>query len=91
MIQLTNINLPALLSFIVFNMTTIPCMAAVATAKAELTRKQFIGTIIFWLAVSYVISSFIYLIGSWWWTLFIILAILGLAVVSLFPLPKIPK
>lgn len=84
MIQLTNINLPALLSFIVFNMTTIPCMAAVATAKAELTRKQFIGTIIFWLAVSYVISSFIYLIGSWWWTLFIILAILGLAVVGYF-------
>lgn len=32
---------PILIAFIVFNMTTIPCFAAVATAKAELPKKNW--------------------------------------------------
>ena len=43
----------ALIAFIVFNMTTIPCFAAVATAKGELDKKRFWSTIGFWLATSY--------------------------------------
>ena len=80
MIEGTGIQIPGLLAFIAFNMTTIPCFAAVATAKAELpNKKRFWFTIVFWLVVSYIVSSAIYVIGTWWWTSFIfIIAIIAL-------------
>ena len=72
----TGVTVPALLSFIAFNMTTIPCFAAVTTARSELgSKKLFNWTLVFWLAVSYVTGCAIYTIGSWWWTLFIWLAV----------------
>lgn len=77
MIQATGITWPALISFITFNMTTIPCFAAVATAKAELPNKKLASTIVFWLLVSYIASLVVYLVLTWWWTsfIFIVLAI----------------
>ena len=74
MILATNISVPALLSLIAFNMTTIPCFASVATAKGELNSKTFKATMVFWIVISYVASSAVYLIGTWWWTAFIYLA-----------------
>ena len=72
MIQATGVTIPALIAFIAFNMTTIPCFAAVATAKGELpSKKAYTGTLIFWLISSYTVSAIIYTIGSWWWTMFI--------------------
>lgn len=72
MIIATKISVPALLSFIAFNMTTIPCFAAVATAKAELGgKKTYTNTLIFWVLTSYVVSAVVYTVGSWWWTAFI--------------------
>ncbi len=71
MILATNISVPALLSLIAFNMTTIPCFAAVATAKGELSGKTFNATMVFWVVISYVSASAVYLIGTWWWTAFI--------------------
>ncbi|MGN1294774.1 MAG: ferrous iron transport protein B [Bacilli bacterium] len=81
MIEATGIGIPALIAFIAFNMTTIPCFAAVATAKGELTSKKFKWTLVFWLVTSYLVSMMIYMIGSWWWTSFIFVAILALAIV----------
>ena len=82
MINATGIGIPALLSFIAFNMTTIPCFAAVATAKAELgSKKRFDMTLLFWLVTSYIVASAIYLIGSWWWTAFIYAAAFALVTV----------
>lgn len=76
MIEATHIEIPALIAFIAFNMTTIPCFAAVATAKSELgSKKAFNGTLVFWLVTSYVVASMIYVIGSWWWTAFIFAAV----------------
>ena len=76
MISATGITVPALISFIVFNMLTIPCFAAVATAKAELNNKKtFNLTLVFWIVASYVVSSMFYLIGEWWWTVFIFVAV----------------
>ncbi len=76
MITATGVTVPALISFIVFNMLTIPCFATVATAKAELgNKKRFALTIAFWVATSYIVSSMFYLIGQWWWTVFIFLAV----------------
>lgn len=81
MIQVTGINIPGLLAFIAFNMITIPCFAAVATAKAELpNRKRFNYTLVFWLAASYITAAMVYTIGSWWWTLFIWLAVIAAVV-----------
>lgn len=76
LIGATGAGVPALIAFIAFNLLTIPCFAAVATAKAESpTKSSFRFTLLFWLATSYIVSTMIYLIGSWWWTLFIFLVI----------------
>ena len=84
MIMATGITVPALISFIAFNMTTIPCFAAVGTAKAELgDKKRYGGTLIFWLASSYAIGAIVYTIGSWWWTLFIWLVVIALVVTGI--------
>lgn len=83
MISQTGITIPALISFIAFNMTTIPCFAAVATAKAELPKKNFKTTLLFWLVVSYFVSMMIYLIGSWWWTAFIFIVLITLACIGI--------
>lgn len=80
MITSTGITFSALLSFIAFNMTTIPCFAAVAAARGEMPNKStFNWTLVFWVITSYIISSLIYLIGTFWWTAFIYLAV-GIAV-----------
>ena len=72
MIKATGIGIPGLVSFIAFNMVTIPCFAAVATAKAELpSKKAYNWTLVFWLVTSYLVGTIIYTIGSWWWTCFI--------------------
>ena len=82
MIIATNITPAALISFIAFNMTTIPCFAAVATAKAELQNKnRYKWTLLFWLATSYIVAALVYTIGSWWWTAFI-WAVVAAAVVT---------
>lgn len=75
MIQATGITIPALIAFIAFNMTTIPCFAACATAKAELKKGTFIWTLLFWIVVSYVVSAIVFVVGTWWWTIFIFLAL----------------
>jgi len=81
LIGATGVGVPALIAFIAFNMLTIPCFAAVATAKAELpSKKSFRWTIAFWIATSYIVGTMIYLIGEWWWTVFIILAIWAAAI-----------
>ncbi len=86
MIAATGINVAGLIAFIAFNMLTIPCFAAVATAKAELpTKKSFNMTLLFWIGTSYIVSTMIYLIGTWWWTVFIFAAIWA-AVITLIVL-----
>ena len=81
MIQATNITVPGLISFIAFNMLTIPCFAAVGTAKSELQdKKRFNFTLVFWVAASYITACAVYTIGSWWWTLFIWLAVVATVV-----------
>ncbi len=80
MITATGITIPALISFIAFNMVTIPCFAACATAKAELPKGKFAWTLLFWLVTSYIVGTVIYLVGSWWWTVFIVLAVVAAAV-----------
>ncbi len=77
-----------LIAFIVFNMTTIPCFAAVATAKGELGKKKLWTTILFWLAVSFIVASMTYLILSAWWFSLIFAALLCLSIVSIHLINK---
>ncbi len=60
MISATGITWQGCISFIAFNMLTIPCFAAVATARAELAKGQFKWTLLFWIVASYIGASFIY-------------------------------
>lgn len=83
-IAATGITVPALISFIAFNMLTIPCFAAVASAKGELTDKKFKWTLVFWIVTSYLVSMMIYLVGTWWWTAFIFAALMILVGVSIY-------
>lgn len=83
MIIATGAKIPALIAFITFNMTTVPCTSAVATAKAELPKKNYATTILFWIVCSYVVSTIVYLVGSWWWTSLIVIALAALCVVAI--------
>ncbi len=64
MIAGTGISWQGCISFIAFNMLTIPCFAACATAKAELAKGKFKWTLLFWLVASYVGASVIYVFLS---------------------------
>lgn len=83
MIAETGITVPALISFIAFNMLTIPCFAAVATARAEVGKGKFKWTLLFWIFTSYLVSTMVYTIGQWWWTTFVWLAVALVSVVGI--------
>ena len=64
MIQSTGIAWQGCVAFIAFNLLTIPCFAACATAKAELPKGTFKWTLLFWIVASYIASASIYSILS---------------------------
>lgn len=75
----------AIYSFAVYNLFTLPCFAAVATAKSESSKKGFIITILWWLGLSYVVALVIFGIGTlfevvWWLGLIVIALIVGIIV-----------
>ena len=90
MIATTGITWQGCISFIAFNMLTIPCFAACATAKAELPKGKFKWTLLFWLVASYVGSAFIYSFLSMFsseslaWAIPVTLTLIGLAVAAGF-------
>ncbi|MBQ8427533.1 MAG: hypothetical protein IJX16_07245, partial [Clostridia bacterium] len=85
----TGITWPALISFIVFNMTTIPCFAAVAAARGETVKGKFKWTILFWIVASYIVSAITYVIltmfADWSvWAILVSIAIIVLSVATIF-------
>lgn len=80
----TGITLGGLVAFLVFNLLTVPCFAAVATAKAELPKGQLKWTILFWLGTSYVVALMVRCMFDWWWTTFIIVAVIALIYVGAY-------
>lgn len=69
-----------IIAFIAFNMTTIPCFAACATAKAELPKGKFKWTILFWIVTSYLVGAVVYTVGEWVWPIAIWLVLAALLV-----------
>lgn len=86
MINATGATIPALISFIAFNMTTIPCFAAVATARGEVGEGKFKWTLLFWLVASYLIGITVYAFGSMFsgelWAIIVSVCLLALAVLA---------
>ncbi|MBQ9729881.1 MAG: ferrous iron transporter B [Clostridia bacterium] len=82
MIAATGISWQALISFIVFNMSTIPCFAAVATAKKELGKGKFRWTLLFWIATSYTAGAMAYTMLAFPWTIALWAAVIALVVVG---------
>ena len=83
MIEQTGITVPALLSFIAFNMLTIPCFAAVAAARGEIGKGKFKWTLLFWIVVSYLVSTIVYTVGEFIWPVAIWVALTAIAVVAI--------
>ncbi|TDW19917.1 ferrous iron transport protein B [Breznakia blatticola] len=55
----------AAISFMAFNLLSIPCMAAVAALRAEMNdRKLFIFTMTYWVVIAWIVSFLIYNVGS---------------------------
>ena len=83
MIRATGIEIPALISFIAFNMLTIPCFAAVAAARGEIGKEKFKWTLLFWMVVSYLASSIVYTVGQFVWPVAIWAAVAVLSVIGI--------
>ena len=75
LMQSTGITWQALMAFTVFNMLTIPCFAAAATVRGETPKGKFKWTVAFWMLTSYLTATAVYLILTWWWTVFIVAAL----------------
>ena len=90
MIQNTGITWPGAIAFIAFNMLTIPCFAACATAKAELQKGTFKWTILFWIVASFIGASFIYCFLSMFsvdtlaWAIPVTVVFIALGVLTVF-------
>lgn len=66
-----DVSIPAMFSFLAFNLLSVPCASAVAAARSELLvgdkkqgRKYFIGAIVFWITTAYVVSLTIFWFGT---------------------------
>ena len=84
MIGATGISLGGLVAFLVFNLTTVPCFAAVATAKGELPKGQLKWTVLFWLGTSYIFALMVRLVFDYVWTLGIIIPLIVLLFVGAY-------
>lgn len=87
-ILIGTISAPAAFAFMAFNLLSVPCMAAVATASGELgSKKKLWGAIGFWMLTAYVVAMVIYWVGTFWW-IGLILAIIIAAWITLSILDK---
>ena len=85
--NLVGITAPAVWSYAFFNLFTIPCFAAVATAHGEQKGKEFWLTIAWWFGISYGTSLVIYWVGAlyevaWWGGMLVTLAIIACIVAA---------
>ncbi len=68
----SGVTTAGIFAYMAFNLLTIPCMATVGAAAAELgSAKKTLLAILFWLGTSYIVALIINLVGTYWWTIFI--------------------
>ena len=59
-----HLSAPAVWSYAVFNLFTIPCFAAIAATHGELKGKEFWLTLAWWLAISYGSATLVFWVGK---------------------------
>ena len=97
MIQATGITWQGCVAFIAFNMLTIPCFAAVATAKAELVKGTFKWTLLFWIIASFIGAGYVYSFLSMFsksslaWAIPVTVSVTALLVGSIFLIKALNK
>lgn len=97
MIAATGITWPGLISFIVFNMSTIPCFAAVAAARGELGKgRKTMMTLLFWIVTSFIASAVTYAFCSMFatgatWAIIVSILFVVVAVVAGFAISSYNK
>ena len=97
MIEASGITWQGCVSFIAFNMLTIPCFAACATAKAELPKGKFKWTLLFWIATSFVGTAFIYCFLSMFsssslaWAIPVTVSLIAFAVIAIILINRYNK
>lgn len=75
----SGVSTAGIFAYMAFNLLTIPCMATVGAAAAELgSPKKTALAILFWLATSYIVALVINMVGSYWWTAFIFAFVIAL-------------
>ena len=90
MIMATGISWQGCISFIAFNMLTIPCFAACATAKGELRKGTFRNTLLFWIIASFIGAGFVYSLLSCFsattlaWAIPVTVGLIALAIGTVF-------
>ena len=81
-----NISIPAMFAFMAFNLLSVPCMAAVAAASAELRSKKWVFfSIGFWLLTAYGVSLLVFWLGvffavNWLAATLTMIGIIGIAI-----------
>ena len=80
LMESTGVTWQGLIAFCVFNMLTIPCFAAAAAVRGETPKGKFKNTVAFWMITSYLTAAIVYTVLSWWWTAFILVALVALVV-----------
>ncbi|MCR5490594.1 MAG: ferrous iron transporter B [Bacilli bacterium] len=84
-VKASGITVGGFYAFVMFNLMTIPCFAAIATAKAELPKGQLKWTLLFWVVASYLLGIFTYISIDFTWTLAITIpVIVGVYVLAYF-------
>ncbi len=84
-VEASGITVAGFYAFVIFNLMTIPCFAAISTAKAELPKGKLKWTLLFWIGASYLLGIFTYISIEWAWTLAISLPIIvGVYVAAYF-------
>lgn len=81
LMESTGVTWQGLIAFCVFNMLTIPCFAAAAAVRGETPKGKFKNTVAFWMLTSYLTATIVYTVLSWWWTAFILVALIALVVI----------
>ena len=82
-VSMSGVTTAGVVAFMAFNLLTVPCMAAVGAASGELgSAKKTALAILFWVLTSYVVSMMIYLVGTYWWTVFIFAAVIAGIIVA---------
>ncbi|MBD5099848.1 MAG: ferrous iron transporter B [Clostridiales bacterium] len=77
----SGVSTAGIFAFMSFNLLTIPCMAAVGAAASELgSTKRTMLAILFWILTSYIVAMTIYLVGTYWWTVFIFAALVAIII-----------